>query len=151
MRWLRIRSIALLRNAAVACAISPISSRPLGLRHVDVGIVGGEAAHAVGKIEQRRGNRTADMDERRDHQHRGNHDGEENEPERLPIGDGKAIARHLGAGDGLIGKLAERIARRVVGAARRAAVDLHRINLVVIAPTQAASGSRRRDSRSSAT
>ena len=133
MSWLRISSIALLRNTTVACAISPISSRRSVSGISIVGIVGGKAAHAVGKVEQRRGNGAADVDERRDHQHGGDHDGEEDEPERMAIGDGEPIARDLGAGDGLVGELAERIARRVIGGARRAAVDLQRLVLAVAA------------------
>jgi hypothetical protein len=37
---------------------------PLGRGYIDVGVVAGEPAHAIGKGEQRRRNRPADLDER---------------------------------------------------------------------------------------
>ena len=119
MRWLRISAIALLRNTTVACAMAPISSRRSVPGIVDRGIVGGEAAHAIGEVEERRGNRPADMDKRRDHQHGGDDDGEEDEPERMAIGDREAVACGLGAGNRLVGQLAERVAGRVIGGTGR--------------------------------
>ncbi len=106
---------------------------PPGLGNFDAGIVGGEAAHAVGETAERRGNRTADMDERGDDQNAGDHDGEKDEPEGLAIGGGEALARGLRAGDRLIGQLAERVACRVIGRARRPAVDLQRFVLAIVA------------------
>ena len=53
MRWLPISSIALLRKTTAACAISPISSPAFGLENIDVGVVRGEPAHPVGKVQER--------------------------------------------------------------------------------------------------
>ena len=104
---------------------------PFGFRDVDVGVVGGEPAHAVGEMQQRRRNGAADMDQRRDDHHPGDHHAEQNEPERLPIGGTEPIAGGLRVGDRLVGELAERVARGVVGGARGAAVNCQRLSLAV--------------------
>ena len=48
----------------------------------------------------------------------GDHHAKHDEPERLPVSDAETVARGLRVGDGLVGQLAERVARRIIGAAR---------------------------------
>src|ERR1700761_5704347 len=50
----------------------------------------------------------------------------------MPISGGEPVACDLSTGDSLVGKLAERIACRVVGGTRRAAIDAPRIVLATV-------------------
>ena len=106
---------------------------PLGLRNLDLGIVGGKPVHAVGEIEQRIRDRAADVDEGRDHHHAGNQHDQQNEPDRLPVSDAQSIAGDLGVGHRAVGELAERVARGIVGDARGAVVDRERIGFAAVA------------------
>ena len=86
-----------------------------GLADIDIGVVSGQPAHAVGEMQKRSRDRAADMDKGGDDHHAGDHHGEKDEPERLPIGDAETVAGDLRVGDRLVGQLAERVACRVVG------------------------------------
>ena len=124
------------------CVVAEHDGRPrhladlvlaLGLGDIDVGVVAGEPAHAVGEMQKRRGNGAADMDDDGDDHHARDHHAEQDEPERLPIGDPQAVARHLRIDDGAIGEMAERVARRIIGRPRRRAVDRARLRPAVVA------------------
>ncbi len=104
-----------------------------GFRNIDIGVVGGQPAHAVGQLQQRAGDGAADMKQRGDHHHARDRHGEENEPERLAVRHRETIAGDLRAGDRLIGELAERVAGGVIGDARGAAVDRQRLGLAIAA------------------